>query len=79
MTNMMTLIFTLSIFYSCQVVYHLALLMVFTPCSSLDMQDADHTVMYVVERLVSQGYRHERLRNSFKKLDGRYRDLIVKY
>ena len=30
MTNVMTLISTLSIFHSCQVIYHLALLMVFT-------------------------------------------------
>ena len=34
-----------SIFHSCQVIYHLALLMVFTSRSSLDMQDAAHTMM----------------------------------
>ena len=45
MTNVMTLIFTLSIFHYCQVIYHLALLMVFTSRSSLDMQDAAHTMM----------------------------------
>ena len=33
----------------------------------------------LVESLVSQGYRYERLRNSFKKFYGRYQDLIVKY
>ena len=32
----------------------------------------------LIERLVSQGYRHERLRNSLKKFCGRYRNLIVK-
>ena len=39
-------------------VYHLALLMVFTCHSSLDMQDAAHTMMISdnVEKLVSQGY-----------------------
>ena len=32
-----------------------------------------------VERLVSQGYRYERLRNSFIKFYGKYQDLTVKY
>ena len=45
MTNVMTLIFTLSIFHSCQVIYHLVLRMVFTSPSSLDMQDAAHAMM----------------------------------
>ena len=45
LTNVMTLIFTLSIFHSRQVIYHLALLMAFTSRSSLDMQDVAHTVM----------------------------------
>ena len=46
-------------------------------CSYYD--DFIHRHKMLVERLVSQGYRHERLRNSFKKFYGRYQDLIVKY
>ena len=45
MTNVISLIFTLSVFHSCRVIYHLALLMVFTSRSSLDMQDAAHAMM----------------------------------
>ena len=41
--------------------------------------DFRHLHKMQVERLVSQGYRYERLRNSFKKFYGRYQDLIVKY
>ena len=33
----------------------------------------------LVERLLSQGYQHNRLRNSFKKFYGKYQDLIEKY
>ena len=33
----------------------------------------------LAERLVSQGYQYERLRNSFKQFYGRYEHLIVKY
>ena len=46
-------------------------------CSYND--DFRHRHKMLVERLVSQGYRYERLRNSFKKFYGRYQDLIVKY
>ena len=46
-------------------------------CSYYD--DFRHRHKMLVERLVSQGYRYERLRNSFKKFYGRYQDLIVKY
>ena len=46
-------------------------------CSSYD--DFRHRYKMLVERLVSQGYRYERLRNSFKKFYGRYQDFIVKY
>ena len=45
MTDMMTLISTLSIFRSCKVIYHVALFKVFISHSSLDMQDAAHTMM----------------------------------
>ena len=52
----------------------------------LDMQDAIHTMIIsdiankmLVEGLVSQGYRYDRLRNSFKEFRGRCQDLIVKY
>ena len=45
MTNMMILISTLSIFHTFPATYHLALLMVCTFHSSLDMHDAAHTVM----------------------------------
>ena len=51
------------------------------------MQGAEHSYYddfrnrhkMLVERLVSQGYQYERLRNSFKNLYGRYQDLNVKY
>ena len=43
---MMTLKFTLSIFHSCQVTYQLALHMVLTSNSSLDMQDAAHPRLF---------------------------------
>ena len=46
-------------------------------CSYYD--DFRHQHKMPVKRLVSQGYRSERLRNSFKKFCGRYQDLIVKY
>ena len=45
-------------------------------CSYYD--DFKHRHRMPVERIVSQGHRYERLRNSFKKLYGRYQDLIVK-
>ena len=38
---------TMSNFHSCQVMYHLALLLVFTTRSSLDMQDAAHTIVVI--------------------------------
>ena len=41
--------------------------------------DFRHRHKMPVERLVSQGYRYERLRNPFKMFYGRYQDLIVKY
>ena len=47
------------------------------------MQGAAHIMMtlgychkLLVDRLLSQGYEMKRLRNSFKKFYGRYRDLI---
>ena len=46
-------------------------------CSYHD--DFRHRHKMIVDRLVSQGYRYERLRNSFKKFYGRYQDLTVKY
>ena len=45
-------------------------------CSYYD--DFRHRNKMLVERLVSQGYRYVRLRNSFKNFNGRYQDLIVK-
>ena len=45
MTNVMILISTLSIFHTFPATYHLALLMVCTFHSSLDMHDAAHTIM----------------------------------
>ena len=44
MTNEMILTSTLSIFHSFPATYHLALLMVCTFHSSLDMHDAAHTM-----------------------------------
>ena len=41
--------------------------------------DFRHRHKMLVERLMSHGYRYERLINSFKKFYGRYQDLIVKY
>ena len=47
------------------------------------MQGAVHIMMTchkrLVDRLLSQGYEVKRLRNSFKKIYGRYPDLIGKY
>ena len=45
MINVMNLTSTLSIFHSFPATYHLALLMVCTFRSSLDMHDAAHTMM----------------------------------
>ena len=45
-------------------------------CSYYDSFRHRHKML--IERLVSQGYRYECLRNSFKKFYGRYQDLIVK-
>ena len=67
--------------------HHLALLMVCTFHSSLDMYDAAHTMRisdiatsaWLIDRLLSQGYRALRLEKSFKKFYGRYQDLIEKY
>ena len=71
MTNVMTLISTLSIFHSCEIKYQLAPPMVFTSRSSLDMENAAHTMMipYIAikrQLKVSEGYRYQHLRNSFK-------------
>ena len=46
-------------------------------CSHYD--DFRQSYKMLVERLVSQVYRYEHLRNSFKKFFGRYQDVIVKY
>ena len=46
-------------------------------CSYYDHFRHRHKVL--VERLVSQGYQYERLRNSFKRLYSRYQDLFVTY
>ena len=46
-------------------------------CSYYD--DFRHCHKMLVESFVSQGYRYQHLRNSFKKFHGRYQDLIVKY
>ena len=45
----------------------------------LDKFEFRHRHKMLVERLVSQRYRYERLRNSLKRLYGRFEDLIVKY
>ena len=39
--------------------------------------DLRHCHKMLVEKLVSQGYRYERLRKSFKNFYGKYQDLIV--
>ena len=46
-------------------------------CSYYD--DFGYRHKLLVDRLLSQGYEVKRLRNSFKKLYGRYPDLIGKY
>ena len=46
-------------------------------CSYYDDFRLRHRML--VERLVSQEYRYEPLRNSIKKFYGRYQDLIAKY
>ena len=63
MTNMMISTFTLSTFDPCQVIYHLALHMVFTFCRLLHMQDTAHVMMTLYIIIIfqwidsfSQGY-----------------------
>ena len=57
----------------------------FTSRSSLDMQDATHTMMISGIAIkcqlkgLSLRYQYDPLRNSFKKFYDRYQDLIVKY
>ena len=46
-------------------------------CSYYDEFGYRHKLL--VDRLLSQGYEVKRLRNSFKKIYGRYPDLIKKY
>ena len=46
-------------------------------CSYYD--DFRHRHKMLVERLMSPGYRYERVTNSFKKFHDRYQDLTVKY
>ena len=58
-------------------VYVLQLIRYARSCSHYD--DFRHHKKILVERLVSWGYQHERLKNSFKTFYGRYEDLIVKY
>ena len=86
MTNVMTLISTLSIFLflSSNIqsgpsdgVYISQLIIYARCCSYFD--DCRHHHKMLVERGVSQGYRYEHLRDSFKKFFDRYRDLIIKY
>ena len=67
------------------IMYHLSFQMVFTFHSLSDMQDAAHIIMdgyhhkLLVDRLFSQGYKANLLRNSFQTFYGRYPDLIAKY
>ena len=85
-TNVITLIFTLSIFHSCQVTdtiwsfygVYIWQLIPYARCCSY-YGDFRHHHRMLVERLVYQRCRYERLRNSFKKFYGRYQDLILKY
>ena len=73
-------------FHSCQVIYNVALPLHFTFYSLSDMQDAVHIMMMMLDivtnlqdRLFSQGYKDNRLRNSFQTIYGRYLDLFAKY
>ena len=83
--NVMTLTSTLSIFHSFQATHHLALLMMYKFRSSWDMHDAAHIMMIspqvpsTVYRPLLQGYIALWLEKPFKKLYGRYQDLIAKY
>ena len=43
------------------------------------MMTLDIAIKILVDRLLSQGYEVKCLRNSFKKIYGRYPDLIGKY
>ena len=84
MANVMISAFTLSTFNYCQVTYQI-LHMVSIFRSLSDMQDAAHNDDFgyrhklLVDRLLSQGYKVNRLRNSFLKFYGRYPDLVAKY
>ena len=42
-------------------------------------EDFGYCHKLLVDRLLSQGYKTNHLRNSFKKFNGRYPDLITKY
>ena len=80
------LISTLLIFHSFRAISHLALPIVFyisqlirrARCCSY-YNDFGYHHKLLVDRLLSQGYEEKRLRNSFKKFNGRYPDLIRKY
>ena len=72
MTNVMTSTFILSTFRSFQVTYHLAIHMVFTFHSLSDMQDISHINddfgyrhKLLMDRVLSQGYKINRRRDSF--------------
>ena len=81
MTNVMILTSTLSIFHSFPATYHLALFMVCTFHSSLDIHDAAHTIMIsdIATSAWLIDFCHLRLEKSFKKFYGRYQDLTEKY
>ena len=80
MTNVMILTSTLSIFHTFPATYHLALLMVCTFHSSLDMHYA-HTI--ATGACLTGDFCHKAvalsLERSFKKFYGRCQDLIEKY
>ena len=74
---MMISIFTFSIFHSC-LVFHISLLIRYATCSTYFDEFGYHDKL-LVNRLLSQGYEVNRLRNSLQKCYGRYLDLIAKY
>ena len=87
MTNEMIFLSTLSTFHSFQAIFLLALLMVYIlhswsgmlgiGCSQYSDFSARHKTL--VERLLSQGYKSNRMSNTFKKFYDRYNELIGKY
>ena len=86
MTNVMHLASTLLTFPSCQAIFHQHQPMVSMHLSSFAVpvvcsNHSDFLIRHrvLVKRLLSQGYKVNRLSNTFKKFYGRHTDLVGQY